>query len=97
MCLSDKGSSSGLNRKSNTVKGELFCLSTGGDYLAVGQTCCVNISTVCILGALWRQADLQGVFVKIGDSIRFKGFLEEFQENTRSWENQKSPEKSPEK
>ena len=33
-------------------------------------------STVCILAALQRQVDLQGVFVKIGDFIKFKGFLE---------------------
>ena len=32
--------------------------------------------------------DLQGVFVKIGDFIRFEGFLAEFLENRRSWENQ---------
>ena len=43
-----------------------------------------QISTVCILGALQRQVDLQGVFVKIGDSIKFKGFLVEFLENMRS-------------
>ena len=41
-------------------------------------------STVCILGALQRQVDLQGVFVKIGDFIKFKGFLVEFLENRRS-------------
>ena len=34
-------------------------------------------STVCILGALERQVDLQGVFVKIGDFIKVKGFLVE--------------------
>ena len=36
--------------------------------------------------------DLQGVFVKSGDFIKFKGFLVEFLENRRSWENQKTPE-----
>ena len=35
---------------------------------------------------------LQGVFVKIGDFIKFKGFLGEFLESRRSWENQKPPE-----
>ena len=49
-------------------------------------------STVCILGALQRQVDLQGAFVKIGDFIKFQGFLVEFLENRRSWENQKPPE-----
>ena len=41
-------------------------------------------STVCILGALQRQAVLQGTFVKVGDFIKFKGFLVEFIENRRS-------------
>ena len=41
--------------------------------------------------------DLQGVFVKIGHFIKFKGFLVEFLESRRSWENQKPPRKSPEK
>ena len=45
-------------------------------------------STVCILGAL----DLQRVFVKIKDFIKFNGLLVEFLENRRSWENQKPPE-----
>ena len=44
---------------------------------------------MCMLGALKRQVDLQGVFVKIGDFIKFKGLLVEFLENKRSWENQK--------
>ena len=35
---------------------------------------------------------LQGVFVKIGDFIKFDGFLVEFLENRRSRENQKPPE-----
>ena len=35
--------------------------------------------------------DLQGVFVKIRDFIKCKGFLVEFLENRRSWENQKPP------
>ena len=47
---------------------------------------------MCILGALQRQVDLQGVFVKIGDFIKFKGFLVEFLKSRRSWENQKPPE-----
>ena len=38
-----------------------------------------------MLGALQRQAVLQGAFVKIADFIiRFKGFLVEFLENRRS-------------
>ena len=41
--------------------------------------------TRCIV----RQAVLQGVFVKIGNSIKFKGLLVEFLEN--------NPRKSPEK
>ena len=32
------------------------------------------------------------MFVKIADFIKFKGFLVEFLENRRSWENQKPPE-----
>ena len=47
-------------------------------------------STVCILGALQRRVDLQGVFVKIGDFIKFKGFLVEFLEN-------KNPQKTARK
>ena len=35
-------------------------------------------------GALQRQVALQGVFVEIGDFIKFKGFLVEFQEDKRS-------------
>ena len=49
------------------------------------------ISTACKLGALQRQVDLQGVFVKIGDFTKFKGFLVEFPENRHSSENQKLP------
>ena len=52
--------------------------------------------TVCKLGALSRQVDLQGVFVKIGDITKFKGFVAEFPENKRSWE-KKNSRKSPEK
>ena len=37
------------------------------------------------------------VFVKIGDFVKFKGFLVEFLENRRSWEKQKPHRKSPEK
>ena len=36
-----------------------------------------------------RQAALQGVFVKIGDFLQFRGFPVEFLENRRSTENQK--------
>ena len=36
--------------------------------------------------------DLQGVFVKIGDFIKFKDFLVEFLESKRSSENQNPPE-----
>ena len=32
-------------------------------------------STVCKLGALSGQVDVQGVYVKIGDFIKFEGFL----------------------
>ena len=39
---------------------------------------------MCIPGALQRQLVLQGVFVKIGDFIKFEGFLVEFLENRRS-------------
>ena len=43
------------------------------------------ISTVCILGALQRQVDLQGVFVNIADSIKLTGSLmAEFLQNRRS-------------
>ena len=45
-----------------------------------------------MLGALQRRVDLQGVFVKIGDFVKFKGLLVEFVENKWSWENQKPPE-----
>ena len=38
-------------------------------------------STVCKLGALQRQVDLQGVFLKTSDFIEFKGSLAEFLEN----------------
>ena len=37
-------------------------------------------------------AVLQGAFVKIGDFIKFKGFLVEFPKNRRSSENHKPPE-----
>ena len=32
-------------------------------------------STVCKLGALQKQVDLQGMFVKIGDLLKFKKIL----------------------
>ena len=48
--------------------------------------------TVCILGALQKRVDLQGLFVKIRDFSKFKGFLVELLKNRRSWENQKPPE-----
>ena len=47
---------------------------------------------MCMLGALQRQVDLQGMFVKIGDFIKFKGFLVEFLENKWSRGKQKPPE-----
>ena len=47
---------------------------------------------MCKLGALQRHVDLQGPFIKIGDFIKLKGFLVEFIENRRSWENQRPPE-----
>ena len=37
-----------------------------------------------MLGALQTQVDLQGVFVKMGDLIKFKGLIVEFLENKRS-------------
>ena len=40
-----------------------------------------------------KEEDLQGVFVKIGDFIKFKGCLVKFLQNRRSSENQKPPEK----
>ena len=47
---------------------------------------------MCKVGALQRQVDLQGVFVKIGASIKLKGFLVEFLENRSSSENQNPSE-----
>ena len=41
-------------------------------------------STVCILGALQRQAALQGASVNIADFIQFKGCLVGFLQNRRS-------------
>ena len=43
-----------------------------------------------------KTSEVTRVFVKIGDFIKFEGFLVEFQENKRCWENQE-PRKSPEK
>ena len=52
-----------------------------------------KLSTVCILGALSRQVDWQGVFVKIGDFIKCTDFLVEFLLKTGAPEkNQKNPE-----
>ena len=49
---------------------------------------------MCILGALYRQAVLQGAFVKIGGLIKFKGFLYvEFLENRLSPEKIKNTQK----
>ena len=51
-----------------------------------GGFCCLDsnmissVHTRCIV----KEADLQGAFVKIGDIIKFKGFLVEFLENRRS-------------
>ena len=47
-----------------------------------------SVHTRCIV----KTGGLQGAFVKIGDFIKFKGFLVEFLENRRSWENQKPRE-----
>ena len=38
---------------------------------------------------MYRPVDLQGVFAKIGDFMKCKGFLLEFLENRRLGENQK--------
>ena len=51
---------------------------------------------MCKLGALYRQADLQGEFVNIGDFINLKGSPVEFLENRCSWEDQIPPEKATE-
>ena len=57
-------------------------LKTKGPYFHLFR------STVLKLGALQKQVDLQGVFVKVGDLIKSKGFLAEFLENRRSRETQ---------
>ena len=57
-------------------------LLTVGSFLLTMEL--FYFSTVYILGALQRQVVLQGVFVKIGDFIKFKGFLVELLENRRS-------------
>ena len=54
-------------------------------------------STVCILGALQRQVDLQGVFVKIGDFIKFKGFSCGIPREQAILRKSKTPRRSPEK
>ena len=46
----------------------------GGDAQSELQVTNLFLSTVCILGALQRQAVLQGAFVKIGDFTEFEGF-----------------------
>ena len=52
-----------------------------------------EINGVQTRGTVKKKVVLQGVFVKIGGLIEFKGFLWEFLENRSSWENQKPPEK----
>ena len=51
-----------------------------------------SVHTRCIVKAV----DLQGVFVKIGDFIKFKGFLVDFQ-RTALLRKSKTPRKTPEK
>ena len=48
-------------------------------------------------GTISKLSDLQGVFVKIGDFMKFKGFSVEFLESRRSSEKQKTPRKSLDK
>ena len=55
------------------------------------------ISTVCILGALQRRVDLQGVFVKIGDFIKFKGSSCGIPREQATLRKSKTPRKPPEK
>ena len=43
------------------------------DFQSISTDVCL-VSRVCILGAFSRQVDLQGVFVRIGDFIKFIGF-----------------------
>ena len=47
-----------------------------------------SVRTRCIV----KTSGIPRVFVKIGDFIKFKGFLVEFLEKRRSSENQKPPE-----
>ena len=57
---------------------------------------CSELSTVCKLGALQRQVDLQGVFVKIGDLLNLKvscGILREKALLRKSKTSRKLPEK----
>ena len=56
-----------------------------------------NKSTVCKPGALQRQADLQGAFVKIGDFIKFKGCSCGIPREQALLRKSKVPRKSPEK
>ena len=91
LCSDSKGSSSErfscVNLKTNdelpeaALQTSVDCRPRKGDRLSPVQK---QESTVGILGALQRQVDLQGVFVKIGDFIKFKGSLVEFLENRRS-------------
>ena len=53
---------------------------------------CNGLSLQCAYWGHCKKEDLQGVFVKIGDLIKFKGFLVEFLQNRRSSETQKTPE-----
>ena len=67
-------------------------LYEGEMFLRKCQIILEIILRVCTLGALYRQVGLHGVFVKIGDFAKFKGFLVEFLENRCSSDNQKIPE-----
>ena len=51
------------------------CIRGGG-----GHTELNSVHTRCIV----KKEDLQGVFVKIGEFIKYKGFLVEFLQNRRS-------------
>ena len=52
---------------------------------------------VSILGALQRQAVLQGAFVKIVDFIKFEGFSSGISREQALLRKSKAPRKSPEK
>ena len=57
----------------------------------------LKYSTVSKLGALQRQVHLQGVFVKIGDYIKFKGFFSGVLKEQALLRKSNTPRKSPEK